>query len=118
MRYLRWLALAAAVIYLALAITVLAVSASEDNGDLLSTLLVVGVTPAAVGVYWWGLARPAGGRGQALRALGWCGMLVGSVVLISFSFVVWPLLLLAAPYSFLREPAEGLEGESNHLLVR
>ena len=103
MRFLRWVAWAVAILYLALTLVVLTFAGAEGNSNMLVTLLVVGVPPLGAGVYFWGLVNRAGGRGRLTRALGWFGMLLGSVALISFSFVVWPLLLLAAPYSFLRD---------------
>jgi hypothetical protein len=107
MQFLRWLAEGVAAVYLALAVLVLAASAGEGDGDIGSTLLVLAGPLVAVGVYGWGLARPVGQRGRAIRVLGWFGMVAGSVALISFSFIVWPLLLLALPYSLLRDESNG-----------
>jgi hypothetical protein len=122
MRYLRWVAQAVAVAYLALALIVFGISAGEGDGDVASTLLVLAVPLVAGSIYCWGLVRPAGPRGRAIRAFGWFGMLVGSIALISFSFVVWPLLLLALPYSFLpttgpMDTANGRMGQSRSVGV-
>ena len=103
MGILRWLARAVCVLYLALATAVLMMAASEGNGDFLATTIVVSAPLAAGALYSVGLSRFAGNRGRAVRALGWLAMVGASVALISFSFVVWPLLLLALPYSVLRD---------------
>ncbi len=73
---------------------VFGISAGEGDGDVASTLLVLAVPLVEGSIYCWGLVRPPGPRGRAIRAFGWFGMLAGSIALISFSFVVWPLLLL------------------------
>ncbi len=103
MRYMRWVAKAVVFSYVALAIAVLAGVTAEGDGDVLVSLLVIAVPLLAACLYCVGLAKPSGERGRIFRVLGWVAMVGGSIALISFSFVIWPLLLLAAPYSFLRD---------------
>lgn len=109
MGILRWVAKAVCFLYAALAALALALAASEGNGDFLATMMVVAAPLGAAALYSVGLSRFSGNHGRAVRALGWLAMLGASVALISFSFVVWPLLLLALPYSVLRDDRPGPE---------
>ncbi len=107
MIYLRWLARVVCFLYLALATAVLGLARGEGNGDFLSTMAVVAAPLGAGGLYYLGISKSQGNRGRIVRAIGWLAMLAGSVALISFSFVVWPLLLLAVPYSVVRDDRNG-----------
>ena len=100
---LRPLAITVLAAYAGLAVLLLAAIASEGNGNFLVTVAVLAAPLAAAGIYACGILQPKGRRGQLTRISGWLAMLAGSIPLISFSFVIWPGLLLALPYTVSRE---------------
>lgn len=110
----RWAA-AVAGAYLAVIVLVLLFETDRDPGDVprLAALLAPGVL--ATGVFLWGTWAWTGTGAWACRVLGWIGMAADSLVLVSFSFVLWPLLLSALPalWYWRDEPADGGHGRPN-----
>ncbi len=102
---MRQLAILSSAGYLVLAGFVALLSVSEQDSNALATTAIVGIPLVAAGFYLraavlrsrWPLLLPA-----------WVAMLAGSVVLISFSFIVWPLVLLALPYTVTAHRKPGL----------
>ena len=90
-------------VYATVGAVLLSIIASEGNGDMVVTFAVLFGPLFSALLFARGTAHPTGNAGRFQRILGWIGMVAGSVALISFSFIVWPALILAAPYAFARE---------------
>ena len=73
----------------------LGVLLSESEG-LLPSLAWLLPPALAAGVFGYGAAGAFGTR-YWLRVVGWIGMLAGSLVLISLSFILWPIVLFEIP---------------------
>jgi hypothetical protein len=92
----RTLAIASTSADIALAAAVSLLSLSEQDSNALSIAAMVAVPLVAAAAYLRAAFLQAG-RTWLIPA--WIAMLAGSIVLISFSFIVWPLLLVALPYA-------------------
>ena len=84
-------------IFLALTLAVALLVASEGNNNLARLALVIGPPMAGALIYLFGFASPEAPRARRFRLVGWFGMALGLYGLISFSFIVVPLLALTLP---------------------
>jgi phosphatidylserine synthase len=96
----RGAAILGLVVYAGVTVLLFLIVAAEGNAEVIITIAILAAPAIAALLYLRGIRRPNGRAGQLRRILGWFAMLAGSVALISFSFVVWPALLIAAPYTF------------------
>lgn len=76
---------------------VAAILIEEGEPFLRWTLPVLAGPVAAAALFACGSLGGLGTRYWAYRVTGWAGMLAGSFILISFSFLIWPVLLLEIP---------------------
>lgn len=95
---LRDLALVAGGLYFAVALFVVLLVAGEGNNNLGATLALVAIPAGAAATFVAAAWREPGRHTRAIEVATWFTMVGGSVVLISFSFVLWPALLLALPH--------------------
>ena len=104
-KFLRFTAQGAAWAYLAIAglLFLLVAGEGDSSGNALVTLTVLAAPTCAALTFIAGISRPNGARGRAIRIAGWMCMAAASIALISFSFIIWPLLLAALPYAVVRE---------------
>jgi hypothetical protein len=60
---------------------------------------LIWITPpaSAAGMFVYGTVGAFGTVNWMLWIVGWLGMLAGSLVLISFSFILWPVVLMEIP---------------------
>ena len=95
MRAVAWLTVA---VYGALLVFIVMFIAYEEGpGEANAAIVMVAAMALPLAGFAWGLAAWSG-RGPWLASLiGWLGMLAGTVPLISFSFVLLPLVLAASP---------------------
>ncbi len=96
----RW-ALLVAGAYAALLVAIVAGLSSEPA----KAALVVAPLLVADVAFAWGLVKFDAERSRRLRIAGWVVVLLGAVPLISFAFVVAPLVLSTAPAAFARASA-------------
>ncbi len=103
-RVSRAMAIASVVAFaLVTVLVIVVVLAQGDISDLPPLLAVCTLTAVSATIYGIGLAQPSGQSGRWLRIGGWLAMVAASTLLITFSFILWPLLLLALPYTLWRE---------------
>jgi hypothetical protein len=93
----RTLGLVGASLFLALSLAVVLLVASEGNNNMARVAFVLGPPMLGALVYTFGFFRPDSSRARSTRLAGWFGMALGLYSLISFSFVVVPLLALTLP---------------------
>jgi hypothetical protein len=74
--------------------------ATQGGSISLPALLILAGTSAPLLAYAAGLARWHGADAQMLRTAGWTLLGLATIPLISFSFILWPLLLAATPTLF------------------
>lgn len=95
----RWIAalgVTGATVYVLVAGVALGIVVTEDEG-LVGPLAWLVPPAAAAGLFGYGAAGAFGTRYWLSRVVGWTGMLTGSLILISFSFILWPVVLAEIP---------------------
>ena len=83
-------------------VSVLTVGSSSEP---VLTAFIVAIPLLSAAIFAWTILED---RQLKLRRLGFAGMVVGTIPLVSFAFVVVPLLLVALPCLWLR-PAAGAQ---------
>jgi hypothetical protein len=97
----------AGTLYAFLCMLVVVVVAGEGQGDAPFAAALVAVPLASAVLYLSALVWRDGRHRQARGLIGWFGMVLGMLPLISFSFVVGPLLVVALPTLVLTPAAGG-----------
>jgi hypothetical protein len=106
-----WIAawgLCGAVWYLFVVACVFWLLADEGEPILTWTLPILAGPAAAALLFAAGSLGATGTRYWSYRVIGWIGMLLGSGILISFAFLLWPVLLLEMPllWKWSQSPAD------------
>jgi hypothetical protein len=71
--------------------------ASEGESNPLPAVLILVAMSIPLAAYASGLLRWHSRAGHPFRVAGWIGLVLASIPLVSFSFILWPLLLAATP---------------------
>ena len=76
----------------------------EPEGRLIGAILIAPVL-VAVAVFIWGVVAWHGRRAWRMRLSAWCFLVLSLVLLISFAFLLAPLLISAVPTLWPRSPS-------------
>lgn len=94
-RAIAWVAVA---VYAAVLVFIVGfIMSDEGAGEARIAIVISLVMALPLTAYAWGLAAWWGRGAWVARLCGWAGMLLGPVPLISFSFLLVPLVLAASP---------------------
>ena len=96
-------------LYSALCVGVVAYLAMNEPEDALRATIFIAPALVAAALFIWGLVAWQGRRAWLMRLSAWCVLALSVIPLISFSFLLIPLLLSAVP-TLWPKPTEA-EGE-------
>ncbi len=96
-RALRAWGLVVGIVYVALALGVIVYFATYEPEDALVGAAIAGPLLVVSGAFIWGQIRWNTRRSWIVRTVAWFALAVGVVPLISFSFILIPLLISALP---------------------